>query len=48
MLAKALKSMPAIQRKVIHDIATRQAILHMGQFKEKMFWVGVAEGCGVE
>jgi len=45
VLAKAMKSMPAIQRKVIRDIATMQAIFHMG--KESLFWRGIANGCEI-
>lgn len=48
MLAKALKGMPLIQRKIIQDIALRQVILHMSKHKERMFWTGIAEGCSVE
>lgn len=44
-LAKAIASLPAIQRKVIRDIATMQAILHTGQ--ESTFWKGVADGCEI-
>lgn len=48
MLAKALKAMPVIQRRVIQKIAEEQAIYHMPKYKEKMFWIGVSEGCGIE
>ena len=44
-LAKAMTSLPAIQRKIIRDIATMQALSHSG--KESQFWRGVADGCKV-
>lgn len=45
-LAKAMAALPAIQRKVIQDIARRQAIYHVG--REASFWKGVADGCGID
>jgi len=44
-LAKAMASLPAIQRKIIRDIATMQALSHSG--KESQFWRGVADGCRI-
>ncbi len=43
-LAKAMYALPAIQRKVIRDIATMEAIYHFGA--ETEFWKGIANGCG--
>jgi len=45
-LSKAMASIPSIQRKVIRDIATMQALTHSG--KEAQFWRGVADGCDVK
>lgn len=45
-LAKAMGSLPAIQRKVIRDIATMQALSHSG--KESQFWRGVTNGCKIQ
>jgi hypothetical protein len=42
-LAKAVRGLPAIQRKIIRDIATMQALSHFG--KESIFWRGIADGC---
>ena len=44
-LAKAIQSLPAIQRKVIKDIASMQALERTG--KEAKFWRGIANGCGI-
>ncbi len=44
-LAKAMKSVPAIQRKVVKDIAMMQALSHSG--RESKFWKGIANGCGM-
>lgn len=45
-LAKALAALPAIQRRVIQDIARRQAVYHIGQ--QAKFWRGVADGCEIK
>lgn len=45
-LAKAMKSLPAIQRKVIRDIAIMQALERGG--KEGKFWRGIANGCDIK
>ena len=45
-LAKALAALPAIQRRVIQDIARRQAVYHVGQ--QAKFWKGVADGCEIK
>ena len=45
-LAKAMASLPVIQRKVIRDIAMEQALYRSG--KEAQFWKGVANGCGIK
>ena len=45
-LAKAMASLPVIQRKVIRDIAMMQALSHSG--KEAQFWRGVADGCNIQ
>lgn len=42
-LAKAMASLPAIQRKMIRDIAGQQALYLSG--KEAQFWKGVVNGC---
>jgi hypothetical protein len=44
-LAKAMKSVPAIHRKVVKDIAMMQALSHSG--RESKFWKGIANGCGM-
>jgi biotin transporter BioY len=45
-LAKAVHGLPAIQRKIIRDIAAMQALSHFG--KESMFWRGIADGCSIQ
>ncbi len=45
-LAKAMKSVPVIHRKVVKDIAMMQALSHSG--KESNFWKGIANGCGIQ
>jgi len=44
-LAKAIAALPALQRKIIHDIAAMQFLTHSG--RESKFWKGVADGCGL-
>lgn len=44
-LAKAMVSVSPIHRRVIQDIATRQALFSAG--KESLFWRGVADGCAI-
>ena len=44
-LAKAMAPLPTIQRKIIRDIATMQALSHSG--KESQFWREVADGCSI-
>ena len=44
--ARAMAALPYMQRKVIRDIAREQAIYHTG--KESTFWMGVADGCGID
>lgn len=44
-LAKALDSLPKIQRRVIRDIATIQALERVGA--EAKFWRGIANGCRI-
>ena len=45
-LAKAIHSLPSIQRKVIRDIAAMQALERIG--KEAKFWNGIANGCHIQ
>jgi hypothetical protein len=45
-LAESIRGLPAIQRKVIRDIAAMQALSHIG--KEFRFWRGVADGCRIQ
>ena len=45
-LAKAMASLPAIQRKVIRDIATKQAVFHIGD--QSKSWKGVVDGCEID
>lgn len=45
-LAQAVRGLPAIQRKIIRDIAAMQALSHFG--KESMFWRGIADGCNIQ
>jgi hypothetical protein len=42
---RAMSSLPAIQRKVIRDIAAMQALSRTG--KESQFWQGVYDGCDI-
>jgi len=44
-LAKAMDSLPKIQRRVIRDIAVMQALERGG--KEAKFWKGIANGCKI-
>jgi hypothetical protein len=45
-LAKAIRGLPAIERKIIRDIAAMQALSHFGT--ESIFWRGIADGCNIQ
>jgi hypothetical protein len=45
-LAESIRGLPSIERKVIRDIASLQALSHFG--KEFLFWRGVADGCSIQ